>query len=57
MLAWEEESGAEEEADAKEGAAKEGEAAADGGWVKLPKGGDAKSPEKTPAKKEAKKSK
>ena len=62
VLAWEEESGAEEEqrgsddADAKDGVAA-GEAAADGGWVKLPKGGDAKSPEKTPAKKEAKKSK
>ena len=58
VLAWEEDSGAEEEksgaddADAKDGAAA-GEAAADGGWVKLPEGGGvAKSPVK-----EAKKSK
>jgi minor histocompatibility antigen H13 len=60
VLAWEEESGAQEEqrgsddADAKDGVAA-GEAAADGGWVKLPKdGGEEKSPGKA---KEAKKTK
>ena len=52
VLAWEEESGAEEDADAKDGATA-GEAATDGGWVKLPKDSEAKSP----AKKEAKKTK
>lgn len=57
VLAWEEESaGAEEEKKgAAEGANKEGEAAQDGGWVKLPKGGEMKSPVK--AKVEGKKAK
>jgi hypothetical protein len=51
LLPAEEEEAGAEDADAKDGAAA-GEAAADGGWVKLPKGGVAKSPVK-----EAKKSK